>query len=156
MKTKLPFVAVVIICAAILSACGTETAVPVNNSQDTVQQQTENQDQTENQNQAEQPNPSGSPRKGGGPMMDLAAAAKKLNVSETALKEALGMTEMNTGTKVVTTGKPAERQKIDLAAVAKKLNVTETALQEALGIGGSNGPQGGIPPQGNPPSDIAQ
>lgn len=51
------------------------------------------------------------------PMPDTAAAAKKLNITEDALKAAFG-----------TTMPP------DLAAAAKKLGVTETELLNALGI----------------------
>jgi hypothetical protein len=56
---------------------------------------------------------------GGGqmPMPDIAAAAKKLGITENALKAAFG-----------TTMPP------DIAAAAKKLDVTEAALLDALGL----------------------
>jgi hypothetical protein len=51
------------------------------------------------------------------PMPDTAAAAKKLGITEDALKAAFG-----------TTMPP------DIAAAAKKLGVTEAVLLDALGI----------------------
>jgi len=59
------------------------------------------------------------PQMGGGqmPMPDTAAAAKKLGITEDALKAAFG-----------TTMPP------DTAAAAKKLGVTEAVLLDALGI----------------------
>lgn len=57
------------------------------------------------------------PPMGGGPMPDLVAAAKKLGITEDALKAAFG-----------TTNPP------DIAAAAKKLGVTEAVLLDALGL----------------------
>jgi hypothetical protein len=54
---------------------------------------------------------------GGMPMPDTAAAAKKLGITEDALKAAFG-----------TTMPP------DIAAAAKNLGITEAALRAALGI----------------------
>ena len=54
---------------------------------------------------------------GGMPMPDTAAAAKKLGITEDALKAAFG-----------TTMPP------DLAMAAKRLGVTEAALLDALGL----------------------
>jgi hypothetical protein len=54
---------------------------------------------------------------GGMPMPDTAVAAKKLGITEDALKAAFG-----------TTMPP------DIAAAAKKLGVTEAVLLDALGI----------------------
>ncbi|MFM1985469.1 MAG: hypothetical protein RLZZ295_635, partial [Actinomycetota bacterium] len=60
------------------------------------------------------------PNMGGGmPAPDLAAAAKKLGITEVALKEAFGMT-----------------MPPDFAAAAKKLGITEAVLKEALGLQG--------------------
>jgi hypothetical protein len=50
-------------------------------------------------------------------MPDLAAAAKKLGITEDALKAALGV-----------------NMQPDIAAAAKKLGVTEAALLAALGV----------------------
>jgi hypothetical protein len=65
------------------------------------------------------------PNMGGGmgmpgmPAPDLAAAAKKLGITEDALKEAFGMI-----------------MPPDFAAAAKKLGITEAVLKEALGLQG--------------------
>ena len=56
---------------------------------------------------------------GGMPMPDIAAAAKKLGITEDELKAAFG-----------TNMQP------DIAAVAKKLGVTQEVLLDALGIKG--------------------
>ncbi len=64
------------------------------------------------------------------PVLDFAAAAAKLGVTEQQLREALG--DQTQG--------PA-----DMAAAAKKLGVTEQSLREALGFPAGN------PPAGNPP-----
>jgi hypothetical protein len=64
------------------------------------------------------------------PAIDYAAAAAKLGVTETQLREALG--ESNQGPP-------------DMAAVAKALGVSEEALQEALGLPAGSHPPGGLP-----------
>jgi hypothetical protein len=51
------------------------------------------------------------------PMPDLAAAAKKLGITEDALKAAFGA-----------------NMQPDIAAAAKKLGITEAALLAALGV----------------------
>ncbi len=68
------------------------------------------------------------------PMMDFAAAAAKLGVTEQQLREALG-SQLQGPT--------------DLAKAAEKLGVSEKSLREALGF-----PEG-TPPAGNPPSKQA-
>ncbi len=68
------------------------------------------------------------------PMMDFAAAAAKLGVTEQQLREALGSTSQGP---------------LDFAAAAKQLGVSEQSLREALGF-----PEG-TPPAGNPPSKQA-
>ena len=55
----------------------------------------------------------------GGPMPDLAAAAKKLGITEDALRAAFGMT-----------------MPPDFTGAALKLGVTEAVLKAALGING--------------------
>jgi hypothetical protein len=66
------------------------------------------------------------------PVIDYAAAAAKLGVTEAQLRETLGDTTQGPS---------------DFAAAAKILGVSEEALQEALGL------PAGSPPLGNPPSD---
>ena len=69
---------------------------------------------------------------GGQSMIDLAAAAETLGVTEEALIAAMGEPGQ---------GAP------DFAAIAATLGVTEDALMAALGI-----VEGGMPPGGQPPS----
>ena len=52
-----------------------------------------------------------------GPMPDLAAAAKKLGITETQLKNALG-----------------DQIPPDLSVASKNLGITETELKAALGV----------------------
>jgi hypothetical protein len=66
------------------------------------------------------------------PILDMAAAAAKLGVTEAQLTEAMS----NSG-----------QGRMDLAAAATKLGVTETALREALGF-----PDNMTPPDGTPPT----
>lgn len=68
------------------------------------------------------------------PVMDLAAAAAKLGVTEQQLRDALG-----------------DKRPLDLAAAAKQLGVSEKSLREALGL-----PEGGPPPGGPPPAGQGQ
>jgi hypothetical protein len=69
------------------------------------------------------------------PALDLAAAAAKLGITESQLKEALGdLTQGMT----------------DLAAAAQKLGITEAALREALGFT-NNGTMPGGPTSGAAP-----
>ena len=68
------------------------------------------------------------------PVLDFAAAAAKLGVTEQQLREALG-SQLQGPT--------------DLAKAADKLGVSEKSLREALGF-----PEG-IPPAGNPPGSQA-
>jgi hypothetical protein len=68
------------------------------------------------------------------PVIDYAAAAVKLGVTETQLREALGDT---------TQGPP------DMAAIAETLGVTEEAPQQALGLPAGGPPPGGLPPDGS-------
>lgn len=130
MNTKLKMT-IVGLSVVLLSACGQQAVTNESSQTDGSDQQ-----QTQDQPQGEakitgMPND----QKGGGrPQIDYAAVAKKLGVTEAALKSALGVS----GEISVTPGQPG--QKMDLDAAAKKLGVTTTALQEALGIG--NGPQG--------------
>lgn len=67
------------------------------------------------------------------PVIDLAAAAAKLGVTQQQLTEAMGNTQQ---------GLP------DFASIAKKLGVTETTLQEALGLSNNSTPPGGPSPTG--------
>jgi len=70
------------------------------------------------------------------PMMDLAAAAVKLGVTEQQLSEALGELQGPS----------------DLATAAKKLGISEKSLQEALGFSENATRPGGPPPSGSPPA----
>ena len=64
------------------------------------------------------------------PVMDLAAAAAKLGVTEQQLRDALG---------------DAGQRPLNLATAAEKLGISEGSLREALGL-----PEGGFPPGGPP------
>lgn len=80
------------------------------------------------------------------PMMDLAAAASKLGVTEQQLREALG---------------DQTQGPTDMAATAAKLGVSEDSLREALGLSDNGTPpgapsQGGFPPDGTVPSGQAK
>ena len=75
------------------------------------------------------------------PVIDYAAAAAKLGVTEAQLREALG--ESNQGPP-------------DMAAIAETLGISEEALQEALGLPAGSPPPGGLPPDGSQPPTPGQ
>jgi hypothetical protein len=70
------------------------------------------------------------------PVIDYAAAAAKLGVTEAQLHETLGDTT---------------RGPSDFAAAAKILGVSEETLQEALGLPAGGPPPGGLLPDGSKP-----
>lgn len=141
MKSKIGLIAVVLASGLALSAC-TKQSTTNTNSVGT---------ESQTQQQDSQTRPSGTAdRKGPGRQMDLASAATKLNVTEEALRAALGMEDMATVTPDAETtpgARPSGQPKqIDLATAAETLGVTEDKLREALGM---NNMPSGEPGQGN-------
>jgi hypothetical protein len=87
------------------------------------------------QQSGQQPSGQTKGQRGGPPQIDLAAAAAQLDVSEQALRDALGDPNQ---------GPP------DLRTAAAVLDVTEQALIEALGLPPGGPGQGGPPPNHQP------
>ena len=145
MKSKIGLLAIVLTSGLLLSACTKKSTTNTNSIG------------AENQTQQEQngERPSGTvDKRGPGQQMDLATAATKLNVTEEALRAALGI-EIETTPGARPSGQPKQ---MDLAAAAKTLGVTEDELKEALGMNNmpSGQPQGGDRPEGTESVPVSQ